>query len=235
MSEAQEKYAALQSSRNRPPATIEREGTALLVIDMQAYFLSSDSPLAKACEAQVPGVLDDYHARGHSVVAPNLTRLITAFRRRGMRVIYTTVASELADGADLSPVFRDRNASARELQLPPYIPPRDDPWSAIVPGLAPRGDELVINKTTYGAFVSTGLENTLRNLAIDTLVIGGVVTNVCVETTARDACDRGFDVLLIEDACAAFSPEAHAATMLALQGPFASVLTTDALLEALVE
>ena len=101
--------------------------------------------------------------------------------------------------------------------------------------LAPRGDELVINKTTYGAFVSTGLENTLRNLAIDTLVIGGVVTNVCVETTARDACDRGFDVLLIEDACAAFSPEAHAATMLALQGPFASVLATDALLEALVE
>ncbi|MGK0172834.1 MAG: hypothetical protein ACI9W2_004575 [Gammaproteobacteria bacterium] len=67
----------------------------------------------------------------------------------------------------------------------------------------------------------------LRNVGISTLVIGGVVTNACVETTARDACDRGFDVVLVDEACAAFSPEAHVATMLALQGPFATVRNAD--------
>jgi len=233
MSTAHEKYVELQGLRNELPPGIEPAHTALLVIDMQAYFLDPSSPLSRACESQVPGVLDDYHARGRDIVQPNLTRLLSAFREHGMAVLYTTVASERSDGGDLSRVLRLRNQSAQELQLPPYIPPRGDPWAAIVPALEPQEDEVVVNKTTYGAFVSTGLESTLRNLGITTVVIGGVVTNVCVETTARDACDRGFEVVVIDDACAAFSPQAHDATMLALQGPFAAVVGTDDFLGAL--
>jgi nicotinamidase-related amidase len=227
MSQAHEKYIELQRLRNTNPAEIDPERTALMVIDMQNYFLSPQSPLSQACEAQVPGVLASYHARGRDVVEPTLSRLLTFFRARRMRIIYTTVASELADGTDLSPVFRQRNQSAREMQLPPYIPAKSDTWAQVVPALEPQEDEVVVNKTTYGAFSSTGLEAMLRNMGISTLVIGGVVTNVCVETTARDACDRGFDVVLVDDACAAFSPEAHDATMLALQGPFATVCNAD--------
>jgi nicotinamidase-related amidase len=63
--------------------------------------------------------------------------------------------------------------------------------------------------------------------------VGGVVTNVCVETTARDAADRGYEVVLLDDGCAAFSPEAHEATLLAFQGPFGRVRTTDEVLAAL--
>jgi isochorismate hydrolase len=101
--------------------------------------------------------------------------------------------------------------------------------------LEPRPDELVVNKTTYGTFNSTGLDHALRSLGITSLVVGGVVTNVCVETTARDAADRGYDVVVLDDGSAAFSPEIHEATLLSFQGPFGRVRTSDevlALLEA---
>lgn len=233
MSAAHEKYVELQRLRNLAPVDLAAGETALLIIDMQEYFLRADSPLCRACEAQVPGVLDDYLARGRDVVEPNLAGLLALFRERGMRVLHTTVASELPDGADLMPVLRRRNQAAHEMQLPSYIPARDDDWARIVGSLRPAESEIVVNKTTYGAFASTGLDATLRNLGITTVVIGGVVTNVCVETTARDACDRGYRVIVVEDACAAFSPEAHDAAMLALQGPFAAVRTAEQVKELL--
>ncbi len=90
-----------------------------------------------------------------------------------------------------------------------------------------------MNKTTYGTFASTGLDHTLRFMGIDTLVIGGVVTNVCVETTARDAADMGYQTILVDDACAAFSPEIHEATLLSFQGPFGRVRTADEVLTLL--
>ena len=233
VSEAHQKYTELQRLRNLAPVDLDPHRTALLIIDMQAYFLSPDSPLSRSCDAQVPGVLASYHERGRALVEPALARLLGFFRGSGLRVLYTTVASELDDGADLMPIFQGRNEAARELQLPSYIPPRRDEWAQIVGSLAPRADEIVVNKTTYGAFSSTGLEHTLRNLGISTLVVGGVVTNVCVETTARDACDLGFQVVLVDDGCAAFSPEIHDATMLSFQGPFGCVRSADQVLAML--
>ena len=70
----------------------------------------------------------------------------------------------------------------------------------------------------------------MRSLGITSLVIGGVVTNVCVETTARDAADRGYEVVLLDDGAAAFSPEIHEATLLSFQGPFGRVRTTEEVL-----
>ena len=90
-----------------------------------------------------------------------------------------------------------------------------------------------MNKTTYGTFTSTGLDHALRSMGVDSLVVGGVVTNVCVETTARDAADRGYEVVLVEDGCAAYSPEIHDATLLSFQGPFGRVRTTDEVLALL--
>jgi nicotinamidase-related amidase len=121
----------------------------------------------------------------------------------------------------------------RELIGTASIPPRTDAWAQIVSALAPRPDELVINKTTYGTFNSTGLDHTLRHLGITTLVVGGVVTNVCVETTARDAADLGYQVILVDDACAAYSPEIHESTLLSFQGPFGRVRQADDVLALL--
>lgn len=194
---------------------------------MQEYFLNPASPFSRACDASVPAVLDYFQERGRTVVEPALQRLLTCFRDYHMRVIYTTVASELANGADLMPVMKQRNAMAQERQQEAFIPARTDAWARIVPILEPQDNELVINKTTYGTFTSTGLDHTLRNLGITTLVIGGVVTNVCVETTARDASDLGYGVILVDDACAAHSPEIHEASLLSFQGPFGRVRSAD--------
>jgi nicotinamidase-related amidase len=217
----------LQQHRNAVAIEIDPRTTALVIIDMQAYFLNPDSPFSRLCEMQVPGVLEYYHERGRTVVTPTLQRLLDFFRTHGLQVIYTTVASELSDGRDLMPLFQQRNAMARTQGLVAPTPPRTDPWARIIPTLEPRPDELVINKTTYGTFNSTGFDHTLRSLGIRTLVIGGVVTNVCVETTARDAADRGYQAILVDDACAAFSPEIHAATLLSFQGTFGRVRMAD--------
>ena len=233
MSTAHDRYTALQRHRNAAPLTLDPNTTALVLIDMQEYFLDPASPFSRACEAAVPGVLSHFQERGRGVVEPSLRRLLDVFRARGLRVVYTTVASELPDGSDLMPIFRERNAANRAAVGDAAIPPRADPWARIVRSLEPQPGELVVNKTTYGTFSSTGLDHRLRALGISSLVVGGVVTNVCVETTARDAADRGYQVVLLDDGCAAFSPEIHEATMLSFQGPFGRVRRTDEVLALL--
>jgi biuret amidohydrolase len=230
MSLAHERYVALQRHRNAAPVRIDPATTALVVVDMQEYFLDPASAFSRSSEALVPGVLGYFHERGRTLVEPTLGRLLEFFRAHGLRVIYTTVASELSDGRDLMPIFQERNALTRAEQGAAPIPPRLDAWARIVSSLEPRADEIVVNKTTYGTFNSTGLDHALRCLGITTLVIGGVVTNVCVETTARDAADRGYQVILVDDACAALSPEIHEATLLSFQGPFGRVRRADEVL-----
>ena len=233
MSTAHDKYVALQRHRNAAPLALDPRTTALVIVDMQEYFLNPASPFSRACERLVPGVLGHFQERGRGVVEPSLRRLLDFFRAHGLRIVYTTVASELPDGRDLMPIFQQRNAANRAAVGDVAIPPRGDAWARIVTALEPRPGELVVNKTTYGSFSSTGLDHTLRSLGITALVVGGVVTNVCVETTARDAADRGYDIVLLDDGCAAFSPEIHEATLLSFQGPFGRVRTADEVLALL--
>lgn len=233
MSSAHDKYLALQRHRNAAPLPLDPRTTALVIVDMQEYFLNPASPFSRASERIVPGVLGHFQERGRGVVEPSLRRLLDHFRAHGLPVVFTTVASELPDGRDLMPIFQQRNAASRESVGAPAIPPRNDPWARIVSALEPRPGELVVNKTTYGTFNSTGLDHALRSLGVTALVVGGVVTNVCVETTARDAADRGYDVVLLDDGSAAFSPEIHEATLLSFQGPFGRVKTSDEVLALL--
>jgi nicotinamidase-related amidase len=233
VSSAHDKYVALQRHRNATPLTLDPRTTALVIVDMQEYFLNPASPFSRACESVVPGVLGHFQERGRGVVEPSLRRLLDFFRANGLRIVYTTVASELPDGSDLMPILQQRNVTSRAAVGDVAIPPRADAWARIVTALEPRPGELIVNKTTYGTFNSTGLDHALRSLGITSLVVGGVVTNVCVETTARDAADRGYEVVLLDDGCAAFSPEIHEASLLSFQGPFGRVRTTDEVLALL--
>ena len=88
MSLAYEKYLQLQRLRNAAPITLEPHRTALLIIDMQDYFLNLESPLSRACDAQVPGVLHYFQEHGRSIAEPTLQRLLGVFRTHGMRVVY---------------------------------------------------------------------------------------------------------------------------------------------------
>ena len=88
-----------------------------------------------------------------------------------------------------------------------------DALHAVIDELRPLPDELVVNKITAGGFVSTPLDVYLRDMEIEYLLVTGVATNACVESTARDASDRGYWTYLVEDACATFDPASHEATL----------------------
>jgi nicotinamidase-related amidase len=116
-----------------------------------------------------------------------------------VEVIYCTIAARTRDGRERSRVHKDNEMLAR-------LGSRD---AEVLDELRPQGDEIVLNKTCGGVFNSTELDYILRNMGIETLIITGVVTNGCVETAVRDAADRGYKVVLVPDACAAFSDELH--------------------------
>ena len=84
--------------------------------------------------------------------------------------------------------------------------------------IAPQGDEIVIPKTSSSVFVSTNIDYVLRNLGVRQLVIGGLLTDQCVESAVRDACDLGYLVTLVTDATATHTPERHAASLNAIRG-----------------
>ncbi|MFP6772385.1 MAG: isochorismatase family cysteine hydrolase [Alphaproteobacteria bacterium] len=232
---AHERYIAAQNKLNNLPVEFDLAKTALLIIDMQEYFINPQSPFSRMIDRRTSGLGEYLQERSKSMVEPNLKRLLDVFRAGKHRVIFTTVASECADGGDWAPAFKRMNDQAREQIGEPALPARTDPWARMVEVLEPLADEIVINKTTYGAFASTGLDATLRNLGIETLVLGGVVTNRCVETTMRDATDRGYRVILVDDGTATFSQDLQDATTLSLQGAYGFVRQTDEVLRLLAQ
>ena len=139
---------------------------------------------------------------------PALQRLQAAFRRAGVEVVQTTIESLTLDG-------RDRSL---DYKITPIHVPKGS-WDARpIDEIAPQGDEIVIPKTSSSVFVSTNIDYVLRNLGVRQLVIGGLLTDQCVESAVRDACDLGYLVTLVTDATATHTPERHAASIKAIRG-----------------
>jgi biuret amidohydrolase len=186
--------------------------TALLIIDMQRDFLE-------------PGGFGE--ALGNDVallaaaVAP-CRALLEAARRAGLLVVHTREGHR----PDLSDAPRnkvERGEPATRIGAPGpmgRILIRGEPGHDIVPALAPISGEPVIDKPGKGAFYQTDLDLVLKNRGIDTLIVCGVTTEVCVNTTVREANDRGYRCLVVADACASYFPEFHEAglAMIKAQG-----------------
>jgi nicotinamidase-related amidase len=146
---------------------------------------------------------------------PTTARLIAVFRARGLPVIYTKECHR-PDLSDCPPAKRARgNPAFRIGDLGPMgrLLVAGEPGTDIVPALTPANGEMVIEKPGKGAFYRTNLLAHLHDLGTRHLVIAGVTTEVCVQTTMREANDRGFDCLLVEDATASYFPEFKAATL----------------------
>jgi nicotinamidase-related amidase len=191
--------------------------TALLVIDMQYLDAHPDYGLGRrARELGIFHLLEGYFERVRIVTA-NIQRLLAAARANGVEVIHVVIAPNTEDARDCSEV-------SRMLEI---RPPRSSREAAILDELKPQGDEIVLNKITSSAFTSTPLDLILRNLGIDTLILTGVVTNGCVETTARDARDLGYRVILVTDACTALTESAHAQALRHLTRTRGNGRTTD--------
>ena len=202
---------------------LKKHEVALMVIDIQ--FLDAAEGYGVFADAEKSGVPREaqeyYFKRLHHVVLPNVRRLQDAFRDLGLEVIHTRIQSMTKDG-------RDRSVGHRRLGL--HAPPGSKE-AEFLPEVAPKGDELIINKTASGVFNSTNTEYILRNIGIDSLYVCGVYTNECVSTTVRDACDRGFHTTMINDACATVTPELHNATISTVKDRYARVMTTEEVLK----
>jgi nicotinamidase-related amidase len=208
---------------------LQRDATGLLLIDMQYVDAHRDYGLGKSLKESHPAVWDYYFTRVEDVVVPGCKRLLDAFRGAGMRVVHVTIGPELADGADM--VALRRPAIARGLE--PMLHGRGTFEHGILPELEPLPGELVVNKTSRGAFNSTAIERLLLNLGLEALIVAGVSTSSCVETTARDAADRGWKVVIVEDATAEIDEPSHEATLRQFAVRFGRVWTVEETLSAL--
>jgi nicotinamidase-related amidase len=202
--------------------------TALVVIDMQRDFLEEGGFGA--------GLGNDVSLLGR-VVEP-LSRVIDAARAAGMTVVHTREGHR-PDLADCPPAKLARGRL--ELGIGDMGPRgrilvRGEEGHDIIDELAPAPGEIVVDKPGKGAFYATDLEPMLRNRGITSLVVTGVTTEVCVHTTVREANDRGFECLVLEDCCGSYFPEFHEVgiRMIAAQGGiFGWVAASGALLAAL--
>lgn len=219
-----------------PQFRIEPRRTALLVVDMQNGYVRPSSGLGRYLKEQFPDLADYYLTRQAEVVIPNITRLLALFRRHGLPVVYVTFGAHRADALDWLPSRRRVEEHVRsETRHATAILAVGTPEHAVVEELAPLPGEPVLNKVTRGAFNSTGIDQVLRNMEMQYLVTVGCITNVCVETTARDAVDRGYDCVVVEDATASFNPDFHDASLRAFAATFGMVRTTAEVLAELEE
>jgi nicotinamidase-related amidase len=223
--ELQEKLWTLFGRFQEPKLT--KETTALLCIDLQYVDAHPDFGLgAKAKELGIADFLRYYWAQLKDVVIPNVQRLQTASRKKGIELIHVRVAASTADGRDTTLRYK-----AMGLRIP-----RDTKEAQFLPEVGPQGDELVISKVTSSAFNSTNIDRLLRNMGIRNLIIAGVVTNGCVESTTRSAAELDYGTIVISDATAAMAPQLHDHSLLSMSYKDAVIKTTDeviAILEAI--
>jgi len=222
--------AATRIDAEPEPIAVDLDRTALIIIDMQRDFLE-------------PGGFGE--ALGNDVsrlaVAVGPCRaVLEAARRRGLFVIHTR-EGHLPDLSDAPPAKVERGRPHLRIGAPGpmgRILIRGEPGHDIIPELYPRPGEPVINKPGKGAFYNTGLAQLLADKGIDNLLLCGVTTEVCVNTTVREANDRGFRCIVLADCCASYFPEFHASGLAMIKaqgGIFGWVSTSRPVVAALAE
>ena len=200
---------------------------ALVIIDMQYATGSRQGALGRRMKAEGSNVTDYRFDRIEQLLVPNILRLRQHFRDHGRPVVHVTLGAALPDASDAPPHMRKLLSSCNN-----YVGSREH---EIIDELKPLPGEHVVSKTSVGAFASTAIDSLLRALGAQQLYMVGVSTNMCVETTAREAADRGFQVTLVEDACGTTFAELHEVTMRNFQRLFGRVTSTAQTLGELKE
>ncbi len=182
---------------------LQPKETALLIIDVQNTYLErpdratlSGSELARF-DAWTP-----FHQRMHNRVIPRTGELLQRCRAKGIECVFARIASHTNDG-------RDRSLSQKMPGWNNLLLPKNEKPSQLVAALAPVGDEIVVTKTTDSALTGTNLRLILHNLGIKTVICAGIFTDQCVSSTVRSLADESYNVVVVEDCCAAGSDELH--------------------------
>ena len=175
---------------------LNRDSSALLVIDIQNTYLEPDDDPKEALRWA------PFYKRMNNTVIPNTADMISWARERGLEVIFARIACLKKDG-------RDRSLSQKKPGFNYLLMPTDSEESQIIEELSPYADEISITKTTDSALTGTNLRLTLHNMGIKSVIVTGIFTDQCVSSTVRSLADESFEVLVVEDCCAAATDEIH--------------------------
>ena len=206
------------------PIEIDLQRTAVMIIDMQNAFVSKGGMFAQS------GKDMDYIAK---IIEPN-RNIIEVAREKGVKVVYA-VHRITTDMKEIGPMSRFsmtpermKNSEIRDGSI------LEGTWGTeIIDELKPHEDEMVIVKRRFGAFSGTELDMMLRTFDIRYLIFTGVATNICVETSLREASQLQYLPILVSDACAASEPSRQQSSIDNIKEIFGWVTTSDIILEAL--
>ena len=176
---------------------IDPAHAVLLIIDVQNYCIG-----AKA------GKSEYFRQRLRDTVLPNIRRLQTACRRAGIEVVYSVIENMTRDGRDRS---LDYKISGIDVPL-------GSKNAHVLEEIAPANEEMIFRKTSSSVFISTNIDYVLRNLGVRSLLVAGLMTDQCVESAVRDACDLGYLVTLVTDACTTDTAERHRQSLIGIRG-----------------
>lgn len=189
--------------------------SALLIVDVQNDYCHKEGCLAQ----------QDLDVSMVEEMMPNLKNMISAMKEINVPIIYIQTIHE--DSTD-SETWIKRLKGKNQKNLC-----RKDTWGAKFYQLEPDKDDVIVIKHRYSAFIHTRLESVLRALQIETIVMAGVSTNICVESTARDGFMLDFDVIFLADCTAAFSREAHDMTLQTINQFFGTVATSKEVIQSI--
>lgn len=196
--------------------------SALLFIDVQNFAAHRNgAEFSGLAEADFTRKYGWFFSELDRRVIPNMQAIQKACRTSGIEVLYTTIESLTLDG-------RDRSL---DYKITGFNVPKGSWDGKVIDQIAPEGDEIVFPKSSSSVFVSTHIDYVLRNLGVRQLVIAGLITDQCVESAIRDACDLGYLVTQVTDACLSYSEERHDNSLRAIKGYCRQLSTADLLME----
>lgn len=208
---------------NTREVALQARQSALLFIDVQNFSAHRDGAEFKNISQ---GEFDEkyqwYFNELDTRVIPNMQAIQRACRDNGIEVMYTTIESLTLDG-------RDRSL---DYKITGFNVPKGSWDGKVIDQIAPINDEIVLPKSSSSVFISTHIDYVLRNLGIRQLVISGLITDQCVESAIRDACDLGYLVTQVTDACLTYSDERHQNSLQAIKG-YCRQLSTSQLTDEL--
>ncbi|WPZ14700.1 isochorismatase family cysteine hydrolase [Nitratireductor rhodophyticola] len=210
----------MELTRNVP---IKPAQAAILYVDVQNFSAKKNgAEFVDLDEKTLNEKYGWYFERLEGEVIPRMQKLQAACRKAGVEVMYTTIESLTLDG-------RDRSL---DYKITGFNVPKGSWDGKVIDEIAPGEDEIVLPKSSSSVFVSTHIDYILRNLGVKQLIICGLITDQCVESAIRDACDLGYLVTQVTDACLTYSQERHDNSLRTIKG-YCRQVTTDELIAEL--
>ena len=199
------------------------KNSALLFVDVQNFSANRQGAEFKDLpDAEFTEKYGWYFDMLNVTVIPNMRRIQNAARKAGVEVMYTTIESLTRDG-------RDRSL---DYKITGFNVPKGSWDGKVIDQILPEEDEIVLPKSSSSVFVSTHIDYVLRNLGVKQLVISGLITDQCVESAVRDACDLGYLVTQITDACLTYSQARQDNSIYTIRG-YCRQITTEELVAEL--